>query len=283
MKNIQCTNCAEIGHILRECAHPITSFGIIAYKIFYNKEEETRFENNDTCEILKDIRSTKSEFPKIKMLLIQRKDTIGYTDFVRGKYKHSAISTYFSEMTRDEQIKLNTDTFENIWDELWINHRSKTYRTEYEFARTKFLAKDVNELVRRYPSKYTFQEFGFPKGRRNIREDDVECAIREFGEETGYKRSDYTLSNGTLIEDFEGTDNIRYKHVYYMAELNKDTPPPVLDVNNKYQVEEIKSIGFFTIQEVISLIRDYDVEKKKVARLAYGKILATLQSKTINE
>jgi 8-oxo-dGTP pyrophosphatase MutT (NUDIX family) len=279
MKNIQCTNCAEIGHILRDCIHPITSFGIIVYKIFYNKEQEDKFANTQKLSILENLKTPPGlEYPKIKMLLIQRKDTIGYTDFVRGKYKQSIIGAYFSEMTKDEQITLTTETFENIWDSLWINHRSKTYKNEYEYAKRKFTTRDIGELVKRYPSNYSFQEFGFPKGRRNIRELDIDCAIREFDEETSYKQSDYHLTGETLVEDFKGTDNIRYKHIYYLAELSDNAYPPIFDINNKYQVEEIKSIGFYTLEETMLLIREYDTEKRKVAILAHNLVLEKLSA-----
>lgn len=263
MKDIQCTNCAENGHILRDCTHPITSFGIIAYKIFRTEEEERSFGGISL-----------GDYPKIKMLLIQRKDTIGYTDFVRGKYNRNLIGTYFSEMTNNEQKVLQTTCFEEIWDRLWINHKSKTYRNEYEYAKRKFESKNIKELVERYPALYNNQEFGFPKGRRNIREKDMDCAIREFREETGYSICDYELSNNnTFVEDFTGTDNIRYKHVYYLAEMKDSAKPPVFDKQNKYQIEEIRGINFYTLSETVCLFRDYDVEKINVAKDAYTYIM----------
>lgn len=277
MKDIQCTNCAENGHILRNCSRPITSFGIIAFKIFYNKQEEEQFRPRvgiefESCST-DDLDTAESDYPKIKTLMIQRKDTIGYTDFVRGKYEPSRIGTYLREMTPNEQEKLKTSSFEDIWDSLWINHKSKTYRNEYEFAKSRFIVKDVNALVRKHPSQYKYQEFGFPKGRRNVKESLLDCAIREFGEETGYKRGDYRVDETfTLVEDFKGTDNVRYKHVYYIAKLNDDTCPPYYDKTNKYQLEEIKSIGFFSLQETLALLRDYDSEKKRVIIEAHKRI-----------
>ena len=32
-------------------------------------------------------------------------------------------------------------------------------------------------------------EWGFPKGRRNYQENDIDCATREWEEETGYSRN----------------------------------------------------------------------------------------------
>jgi len=38
--NVHCVNCGEKGHIIRDCKGPITSFGLIMFKIVNNKEEE---------------------------------------------------------------------------------------------------------------------------------------------------------------------------------------------------------------------------------------------------
>ena len=57
---------------------------------------------------------------------------------------------------------------------------------------------------------------GFQKGRRNLRESDYDCALREFQEETGFERNEYEiLRNIRPVEEiFYGSNNIRYKHVY---------------------------------------------------------------------
>ena len=54
-----CNNCGKTGHAFHHCKHPITSIGIIAYRSI---EDEYQF------------------------LMIRRKDTLGYVDFMRGKY-----------------------------------------------------------------------------------------------------------------------------------------------------------------------------------------------------
>jgi hypothetical protein len=67
--NIYCYNCGNIGHLYKSCHYPIISLGVICIKYYNNK-----FNSLD-------------EFKKInKLLLIRRKDSIGYTDFIRGKY-----------------------------------------------------------------------------------------------------------------------------------------------------------------------------------------------------
>ena len=262
-KNILCTNCGVKGHILRECSNPITSFGIIAYKIVEEHESTNSMEISKIINNI-DVQQT-NKWPKIELLMIQRKDTIGYTDFVRGKYpSNESLGVYFSEMTIGEQEKLIGCDFDTIWNTLWLNHNSKTYRNEYDFSKKRFEQHDLRKLVEMHPAQYTFQEFGFPKGRRNIRELDKTCAIREFAEETGYNPSDYILSDEYITEDFTGTDNVKYKHIYYLAHMNPGAAHPKFDKTNRFQMEEIKNIGFLNRQEILTLLRPYDIEKRKV-------------------
>ena len=58
-RNVFCGNCGMTGHIYKNCRAPITSCGIIMYKRVNNT---------------------------FKYLMIQRKDSIGYIEFLRGKY-----------------------------------------------------------------------------------------------------------------------------------------------------------------------------------------------------
>ena len=62
------------------------------------------------------------------------------------------------------------------------------------------------------------------KGRKNkkITETDLQCAMREFKEETGISSDKYTIINNIepLTEIFTGTDGALYKYVYFIAFLN---------------------------------------------------------------
>lgn len=262
-RNTICTNCGIRGHILRECTDPITSFGIIAYRVINSKEEE--YIMDDELEIVtREV--CKYSYPRIKYLMIQRKDTIGYTDFIRGKYKtNNMLKVYFTEMTIGEQKKLLEMSFREIWDSLLVNHKSKTYINEYEYAKKKFESHDIQKLICMYPSQYEYQEFGFPKGRRNVKEADLDCATREFIEETNYSNSDYDIiSDVTFTESFIGTDCVQYKHIYYIAKMRDSSCKPLFSKWNQFQVEEIRNIGFFSFDQINKLLRPYDTEKVKV-------------------
>ena len=277
-KNMLCTNCGTRGHILRDCDDPITSFGVISYIVINSPDEEVGDTNKELDNILKDacVENHISTYPKIKLLLIQRKDTIGYTDFIRGKYDSSTspdnLEMYFTEMTKNEQQRLVENNFDDIWKDLWVNHYSRSYNNEYESSRRLFESYNIQELVSRYPTSYTFSEFGFPKGRRNIREKDMECAMREFHEETGYEPSALQFTGERIIENFIGTDNINYKHIYYISKMSNVYNKPFFDRENKHQMEEIKNVGYFDYNEIMALLRPYDIEKKVVVEKVFNLI-----------
>ena len=90
-----CRNCGLNGHLYKDCIHPIMSFGIICYKI----------ENNN-----------------IKYLMIQRKDSLSFMEFIRGKYETNNIdyiSQLINNMTKEEKKLLEKKDFELIWNYAW--------------------------------------------------------------------------------------------------------------------------------------------------------------------
>lgn len=278
LRNVYCVNCGERGHVLKDCTGPITSFGIIAFKTCKD-EEDCKY---DTNYVLKNILNNldikeKDVYPKIKFLMIQRKDTMGYIDFVRGKYdirpgyendRDKKIKVCLDEMTKKEKDNLLTKTFDEIWKDLWVNHDSKCFKNEYDLAKKKFNNLNISELISQSTTTYSFQEFGFPKGRRNMKETNLLCAEREFFEESGYDKDCYDfIKNYPIIkEEFMGTNNVEYRHIYYLVKIKDKVHPPKIDIYNKVQTGEVRNIGWFTLDECINLIRPYDTAKKNIIK-----------------
>jgi 8-oxo-dGTP pyrophosphatase MutT (NUDIX family) len=289
-KNVYCVNCGEKGHVVKDCDGPITSFGIIAFKIV-NTESEERGDKNKKLQEVIDIvmpqsevvsATTTKQYPKIKFLMIQRKDTMGYIDFIRGKYpedddekKASLLGVWLNEMTTKEKTQLLTQSFDVLWDNLWMNHESKCYKNEYHSAKRKFERLDLKTLIGNSKTYYEFQEFSFAKGRRNMKERNITCAEREFYEETGYAKSEYQFIKNypPIQEEFTGTNGIRYRHIYYLVKMIDNVSPPVIDEDNIVQTGEVQNIGWMTYQECIALIRPYDHAKRKAIQDVYADIL----------
>ena len=278
-KHIFCVNCGEKGHVVRECHAPITSYGILAFKVNKSSEDDKYDKNETLTNILKSefIFDKNNEYPKIKFLMIQRKDTIGYIDFIRGKYKD--LSTCLNEMTKAEKYNVMTKTFDELWNNLWVCNKTNEnfYRQEYTQAKNKYNKLDIHKLLKgNSDSPYRYAEFGFPKGRRNILERNLSCAEREFFEETGYDNSSYEfIKNYPMIEEqFTGSNGIVYKHVYYLVKMKDDyvKKTPNIDLDNTVQIGEVQNLGWFTHDECIALIRPYDEEKKKVLTDVYNDL-----------
>lgn len=214
--------------------------------------------------------------------MIQRKDTMGFIDFIRGKYKANnkkeLLNIFIDEMTQDEKEKIKTKDFEAIWEELWVCKKSGIYITEKEKAKYKFNNINFEELPLDQTSKYKTREYGFPKGRKNMNETSMDCAIREFREETGFRKSEISIDHEIepLVETFTGSNGIRYTHIYYIAQVITDKSP---SLNEATQLEEVSKVEYHPFKSAYNLIRDYDIQKKQVLLSANKIITGKLKRK----
>lgn len=271
---IYCANCGGIGHVYKNCNHPVTSYGVICCRIV--QDQDKRF------------------VPEY--LMVQRKDSLSYVEFIRGKYsidKKGYIMKLVSNMTDTERAALRSKTFDDLWKSLWQADDCKAYQREYADAKQKFelirkgyiMKNDQNEvyyfdidyIINNTRSFLDEAEWGFPKGRRNINEHDFACAVREFREETGiHPKFIRVLRNQKPFEEvFSGTNKIRYKHIYYLALcFNRDTT--LFNPRNKTQCREIKDVRWFRYEDAQSRIRSHNIERKELFRRVNHVILKNL-------
>ena len=88
---------------------------------------------------------------------------------------------------------------------------------------------------------------------------------KESLKESGYSLNNYSIVDETLKfqEIFSGTNNIRYQHTYYLAKSLNDIKLEI-DKNNFNQYSEIRNVKWFTLEEGLEAIRDYNEEKKVI-------------------
>ena len=129
---------------------------------------------------------------------------------------------------------------------------------EKEIIKNKCSDDLTNEIIKNSKTTWTEPEWGFPKGRRNNGEKDLDCGLREFQEETGYDLSDIQLiENINPYEElFIGSNLKSYKQKYYLAYTNNNK-----DILDKYQKSEVSKIGWFNINDCKEIIRSYNSEK----------------------
>ncbi len=241
-----CNNCGKHGHLFHQCKNPITSIGII---VFNN-------ENPNNTEYL----------------MIRRKDSLGYVDFMRGKYpvfNKRYLLNIISEMTNNEKNKLLNNDFDYLWSELWGDYIGVQYRSEEKISKDKFnLLKNgitlsnqqynLKSLINDTNTSWSDPEWGFAKGRRNYQEKDLSCALREFEEETGINKNSLKIIQNVLPleEIFTGSNYKSYKHKYFIAQMEKSKTP----ITN-YQKSEVSKVEWMTLDNCMKSIRPYNLER----------------------
>ena len=266
--NNACNNCGKQGHSFHQCKLPITSYGVIAF----------RASNSG-----------------IQYLMLRRKDSFGYIDFIRGKYSPyniSQIQDIVNEMSIEEKQRILVEPFDILWKNMWGDITTTQYKVEENASMKKMeiirAGVSVNgefinleQIINNSNTNWIETEWEFPKGRRNYKEKDLDCALREFEEETGISSSRLTIVENVLPfeETFIGTNHKSYKHKYFLAFLN-DTSSSSSNNNydvennvlNGFQITEVSKLEWKTISSCLESIRPYSLEKKNLI-LNINKVL----------
>lgn len=333
-----CINCGKKGHEFKMCQEPITSYGIINFDIIDKINENLVIEDKFSIKKNINYRIISKKYPNIKctftdakfnninlyklnnynipfesdedlfkfsyykekisFMMVSRRHSLGFTEFVRGRYdvtNAKTIINLFEQMYHYEIKFIKKNKYDDIlYYFLNRNGDSKEtflkyiydskYSNEYNQAKIKFnlllnAESQENEIplklefyTKYIKPKWNYPEWGFPKGRREKNaEENIECACREFEEETGYNKNDYQLLNKVepIEEKLVGTNGVVYKHIYYLSVNNKNRDCRATN----YDTHEIGEIKWFTYEEAMKNIRPYHHEKKKILTKVYLFIL----------
>jgi hypothetical protein len=138
---------------IKNTLYSLTSYGIIVYRKVNNKNE---------------------------YLMVRRKNSFGYIDFIRGKYSLQnvhQIQNMINEMSIEEKNNLLNCSFDDLWYQMWGNNNIK-YKIEENTSIKKFeeLKKGIyfnskiinlNMLIDNSSTKWKETEWEFPKGKKN--------------------------------------------------------------------------------------------------------------------
>jgi len=217
---------------------PITSYGIILFHVDQNKH--------------------------LYYLLSQRRDTIEYTEFIRGRYTFQELETFFKNMTFEERERIEKYSFDELWDDLWVDHSNTFYKEIKPRASIRF---DTNKyLIEKYLCNTTTCQlepsWGFPKGRRNSKESEIDCAFREFNEESTLCLNYINLLNtAPVTEVFKGTNDKMYSTVYYIAQTNERLEWKKQKLYGRIRTEtiseEISNLRWCTLGEALLLLKPW--------------------------
>ena len=276
-QTVTCTNCGGTGHLFRQCIAPVMSYGVIMVR--------PRVSPDKTFSILESLTQnydlvTGVERQPLEFLLIQRRDSLGFIELMRGRYRVNDIDyiiLHMKRITAAEREKYRIGPFEDLWNGMWGLDHSHLYRNEYETAKSKWetihqgvtdgagRAWTVADMIAAAGEPEATPEWGFPKGRRDQQESDFACAMREMWEETGVLEKDVVVIQNLepLTESFFGSNHVHYCHKYYIVWV----PPTVkvgFDDTNDHMRREVGAIGWFTAEEGLAGLRAENIEKKEV-------------------
>ena len=311
INKLYCLNCGKKGHAYKKCIYPIISLGIICIKlnikninfndiINYSKKIQNNYLFSlDEINKLKKIKNIISKVnldnynDMIQYLMIQRKNSLNYIEFIRGKYDLNNINyleNIFNLLSVDEKDVIRNNDFDKLWNDLWDKNK-KENKNEYNDSKIKFnklkkgfytrkndisIYYDLDMLINNQIFNYEYPEWGFPKGRRNLKEKNVDCAKREFQEETNLEDKDYYILNMLPLDEvYLSTNNSKYKHIYYIGQYNSNKELLIDDdnINQQIEVGDIRWLGF---DDSIKHIRDYNIEKKTILCNLHKTIKSTI-------
>lgn len=332
-KNIMCGNCGRMGHEKKSCYDPITSYGLICLKFniddsirdklinkftvtgkpttkissqrdsnfFYFHNKTIKIDMTLGCHkppvfrIFTEEDEAKLFYYKdcIKFLMIERKHSLGFLEFIKGNYNiytFDSIKKLFRQMTQYEIDIIGVNSYEDLVYPLFNNDNEEKetvlnklfqhpkYGHKYQLARDKFnKLKYCNEYenyleldtyVSNIKPKWDIKEWGFPKGKKYINQESIiNCAQREFFEETGVDSSNYTVLNtlNTIEENLIGTNDIPYKHTYHLAIANKEFN--LQPENGDFY--ETGDLRWMTYDEAMKAIRPYHQDRKRLLSCIY--------------
>lgn len=227
----------------------------------------------------------------IEILLIKKRYSYHFLSFVMGHYKKNDskyIKHLFDNMSFSEKIDVLGMQFSQMWYRIWLNNPEKFYNITDVYETTNFANSPIKnkftnvEIYKLFFQKKSRFENNFlkdggvklrniltqsvdaeilwemPKGGKNTSsgieiETNIDCAMREFYEETSIESTKYKIlyEIQPIIDSFIDNDII-YKTVYYIAKLNPDSKDlvPKIDYKNFDQITEVKQIKWSSLADI---------------------------------
>jgi len=191
----------------------------------------------------------------VRLLMIRRRYTYAFFMFVCGKYNvHSdaEIIRLLDSMTIDEKIDILSLNFRQLWYRIWLGKIDQPMfinaRLMFNDCLLRYGDARIKALIKRSRTNAELL-WELPKGHKKYpSEYDLDCAIREFYEETGIPRTSYRVTDFTYKNNFT-EEGVQYQITYYIAILTRAPRPPTVNIDS-HQIIEINAQQWVSAAEI---------------------------------
>jgi len=219
--------------------------------------------------------------------MIKKRTTFSFVEFTLGRYKKGDIRQIVNLMNRmssEEKLDIWSLDFGRMWYRIWLVDPDSIYTSDslklskerYEkYSKCKHyfcsnFLKDKGVLIRKLLSDSITTEtlWELPKGRVAFpQEKHLNCAIREFEEETGISSSEYELLDSEPYTSSVQHGKVRYINYYYLCVLNS---------NSRYHNPQSLKLNYNTPQQITEVIGMQWMDINKVNTIDSGEKITKL-------
>lgn len=263
---MQCINCGKVGHTRYKCFEPYTSYGVVLFdadsplqlaKI--DKKINVRASNKGNYHLMAQLPALAE---RVRFLVVRKKHSYSFLEFVLGRYEPDdvqGLTSLFEHLTLPELDILENHSYDHCAQQCGIGS------LHYESSKAKFTRIKQSGLFRklRLLVHYTEPEWGFPKGRKMSGEGNLQCALREFSEETDLLPDHLSVFERVLplTENYVGTDGHNYRHIYFLAQVTKR---PTALRRTLDHCPETSEMRWISLTEMHTYFRPYQREKRQI-------------------
>lgn len=188
---------------------------------------------------------------QMEILMVKKRVSYYFLDFVLNKYNYNDISSLIkllSKMTIEEKLILKYMNFKKIWFKAWLEdidnvdigflRLKQYYKFESKFKETLSKIKEHKFIHLLNQTSHNDNMWEIPKGRKlNKYEKNLNCAIREFTEETNYDIKKVNILNNNAVIIKKNVKNVMYVFNYYIGYTSYN------EINTKKLIDKIQEIS----------------------------------------
>jgi 8-oxo-dGTP pyrophosphatase MutT (NUDIX family) len=247
-------------------------------------------------------RYNESRNNRIEVLMIRKRYTHHYFSFLFGQYQKDdmeRLQYLFDNMSTAEKVDILSMNFNRMWYRVWLNNPYEEYNIKNTFNTYNKVNAGIYRNYTRYERYFSscFKEadtvrnlvigsqdsdplWEVPKGGKEPDEPVLDCAIREFFEETGLKKEDTSLvfpSTNGVVREVIRDEYCTYENVFFVAALkNGNNVYPSIDYSSYSQLTEVDKVKWISISDIQAM--DLNTENKTRLIKTFKRISSKFRS-----